>query len=489
MRNPTLIDFYRCPDSFADFVLTGSLSEDSGFFRIGQDTICYGQCSSGFRAKQATDALYDALGDVRANGAGPCLPFDPAQVIENLRCEHYMPHSHNGRKKLDLRHPFIWNAYHLVRPVLPVSARKHLQKVYLKGWEEIPFPNWPVDCTVERILEQLLILSLKAKGVEEIPFIWFWPDGWPSCAIMTHDIETTAGRNSCSQLMDLDAAVGIKSAFQIVPEERYPVSESFLKSLRCRGFEINMHDYNHDGSLFSAREVFLRRVKRINQYGKEYGAAGFRSAGMYRKAAWLDALDFSYDLSVPNVAHLEPQRGGCCTTMPFFIGKILELPLTTTQDYSLFHILNDYSIDLWKKQIALITARHGLVSFIIHPDYIIKKRALNTYRVLLNYLAGLRAERKIWMALPGEVNRWWRERSQMRLIPRGNTWQIEGLGKERARIAYASLEDGRIAYKIEDASAFPGVELPQVEGTPLHQLCQSDEYLSGNPNYHAKNPV
>ena len=53
-------------------------------------------------------------------------------------------------------------------------------------------------------------------------------------------------------------------------------------------------------------------------------------------------------MSVPNVAHLEPQRGGCCTVMPYFVGDVLELPLTTIQDYSLFHILGDYSTTLWK---------------------------------------------------------------------------------------------------------------------------------------------
>ena len=62
---------------------------------------------------------------------------------------------------------------------------------------------------------------------------------------------------------------------------------------------------------------------------------------MYREQQWFDAFEFSYDMSVPNVAHLEPQRGGCCTVMPYFVGDILELPLTTTQDYSLFHILGD----------------------------------------------------------------------------------------------------------------------------------------------------
>jgi hypothetical protein len=68
---------------------------------------------------------------------------------------------------------------------------------------------------------------------------------------------------------------------------------------------------------------------------------------MYREQAWFDAFDFSYDMSVPNAAHLEPQRGGCCTVLPYFVGDVLELPLTTTQDYSLFHILGEYSMERW----------------------------------------------------------------------------------------------------------------------------------------------
>ena len=29
--------------------------------------------------------------------------------------------------------------------------------------------------------------------------------------------------------------------------------------------------------------------------------------------------------------------------MPYFIGHVLELPLTTAQDYTVFHVLGDYS--------------------------------------------------------------------------------------------------------------------------------------------------
>jgi hypothetical protein len=114
----------------------------------------------------------------------------------------------------------------------------------------------------------------------------------------------------------------------------------------------------------------MRRVAKINHYGREWGVDGFRAAVLYRRQEWFKDLEFSYDMSVPNVAHLDPQRGGCCTVMPYFVGGLLELPVTTTQDYTLFHILRDYKADLWKTQIELIMEKHGLLSFIVHPDYV-----------------------------------------------------------------------------------------------------------------------
>ena len=446
--NSAFLDHYRCPETFATFTLSGELSEDSGYFRFGPDAICFGQSSSGFRAGHATDELYDALTDVALDGAMLQLPFSPSEIVANLRYERYASASNRNGKTLH-GDSALRKVYYLVRPLLTVSVRKHLQRLHLRDWNEIPFPGWPVDPTVERILEMLLILLLKAHAVDKIPFVWFWPNGFPSCAIMTHDVEALPGRDFCSHLMDLDDAHGIKSSFQIVPEGRYPVSKGFLNTIQSRGFEIDIHDLNHDGHLFSDRERYLRRAERINRYSREYGAAGFRSAALYRNLDWFEALDFSYDMSVPSVGHLEAQRGGCCSAMPFFIGKILELPVTTTQDYSLFHILNHYSIDLWKRQLALIMEKHGLASFIVHPDYVFEHRARDTYKALLAYLSQLRSEGKIWIALPREVDHWWRERSQMRLSRRGNKWEIEGPGKERARVAYASLEEDCVVYHLE----------------------------------------
>jgi hypothetical protein len=301
-------------------------------------------------------------------------------------------------------------------------------------------------------MEQTLATVLRSGPVNRIPFIWFWPHGAPSGVIMTHDVEAAAGLGFVSELMDLDDSFGIKSAFQVVPEVRYEAGRAFVDKVRSRNFEVNVHDLNHDGSLYLQKAEFLRRAALINRYVTEFGTEGFRAGAMYRNQDWYEAFDFAYDMSVPNVAHLEPQRGGCCTVMPYFIGKILELPLTTIQDYSLFHILGDYSINIWKHQIDLILKRNGLISFIIHPDYIIEKRAQEVYKQLLQHLVGLRERERLWIALPGEVNRWWRNRSEMKLVRSGDGWKIEGPDSERARIAYATLSEGRVVYNVEGAS-------------------------------------
>jgi hypothetical protein len=235
----------------------------------------------------------------------------------------------------------------------------------------------------------------------------------------------------------------------VVPEERYDVSEAFLESIRARGFELNVHDLNHDGHLFQSRELFVQRANKINEYARKWGAEGFRSGGMYRNAEWTDAFQFSYDMSFPSAAHLEPQRGGCCTVMPFFMGNLVEIPLTTSQDYSLFHILGQHSIELWKEEIKCIDESNGLASFIVHPDYVIDRRSRRVYEELLQYLSELCNHTKIWQPLPRDVARWWRERSQLRIEHSHGSWKVTGPGCERARVAFAQIEDGRLTYHVE----------------------------------------
>jgi hypothetical protein len=289
---------------------------------------------------------------------------------------------------------------------------------------------------------------MKAKGLDRVPFIWFWPDGAQSCVAMTHDVETERGRDFCAELMNVDESFGIKASFQVVPEGRYEIPEALIRAIRDRGFEINVQDLNHDGNLFRNPQEFRQRARAINEYATTHGISGFRAAVLYRNLDWYDALQFSFDMSVPNVAHLDPQRGGCCTVMPYFFGKKLEIPVTTTQDYMLFHLLNHYSMTLWEEQVKLIVARNGLVSFIVHPDYIIERKARGVYRDLLTHLRELGQTQKLWFALPGEIDRWWRARHEMRIVDQDGNWRIEGEGAGRAKLAFAQRVGDRLEYKV-----------------------------------------
>lgn len=438
---------FKCPETFVRITCEEGSAFPSGYFRFGNDAGLFGRLFSHSTARRPDAGMHDAAGDIRVQDGVLHLPFDLSEVVDNLHREAYVEEWRQGALSM------LSKPYYFIRPLLPVGVRRHLQKVYLRGWDKLSFPRWPVDCSVDNLLEHLLHLILKITGVDEIPFIWFWPDGHRGCALMTHDVETEIGRDFCPTLMDIDDSFGIKASYQIVPEERYCVPPEFLDVIRERRHELAIHDLNHDGHLYKSKEQFVERAAKINAYGNAYRTDGFRAAVLYRKQVWYDELKFAYDMSVPNVAHLDPQRGGCCTVMPYFIGNILEIPVTTIQDYTLFNILNDFSTRIWRQQIEIILAKSGLMSFIVHPDYVIKGRERGIYEELLQHLVDLRENKSIWVTTPSEVNRWWRQRARMKLVSSPRGWAIENPGDGRARIAFARLDGDRLVYGIDEASA------------------------------------
>jgi glycosyltransferase involved in cell wall biosynthesis len=461
-----LVDYYRCRESHLPSEIAGEPGGDPGYFRIGTELICFGRSTLKRQLASQQGDLPDVadLMEVRDNGI--FLPFDLDEIVSNLRFETYAGNMGEERTRLGAD-PTVRKLYYWLRPILPVRVRRILQGFKLRGNLNRLFPRWPVDRTVDQLIEKTLTMALRANGNRAIPFIWFWPERKNAAFILTHDVEEEAGRDFCSSLMDIDDEYGFKSSFQVVPEKRYSVHPPFLDGIAKRGFEVCVHDFNHDGNLYKERTEFRRRAKLINGYARQFGASGFRSGVLYRNLRWYGDYEFSYDMSVPNVAHLDPQGGGCCTVMPYFVGDILEIPVTATQDYSLFHIFNQYSIDLWKQQIETIVAGHGLASFIIHPDYVVQAKPQRIYRELLTYVREQCRQRNIWDTLPGEINTWWRQRRAMQLVEKGESWGITGDGKERARVAYASLQNGSLVY---------GFEKPFENSRPI-ELAQALRYV------------
>jgi hypothetical protein len=118
------------------------------------------------------------------------------------------------------------------------------------------------------------------------------------------------------------------------------------------------------------------------------------------------------------------------------------------QDYTLFHVLKERSIDLWKVQLEKILSKNGMATFIVHPDYIVESETRAVYKELLAELDQMRKREALWFALPSEIDSWWRARSQMSIVKEGKSWRIVGEGAERAVLGFAKIVDGQLVYQL-----------------------------------------
>lgn len=216
-------------------------------------------------------------------------------------------------------------------------------------------------------------------------------------------------------LMRLEADLGFRSSFNFVPEGEYRVSSQLRDLLVNGGFEVGVHDFNHDGKLYSSRGEFRAKAIRINEYLREWNAVGFRSGFMLRNLSWLGDLNAKYEASTFDTDPFEPMPDGAGTIFPFWVprakgGGYIELPYTLTQDSTLFLFLEEKGPEVWKKKLDWIAARGGMALLNVHPDYInfeggkLQSREFPAayYREFLEYVR-TRYAGKYWQALPREV--------------------------------------------------------------------------------------
>ena len=248
--------------------------------------------------------------------------------------------------------------YYHMKPVIPrslqIATRQYFAELKLRRNRAI----WPINPAAAK----------KPEG-------WHgWPEGKKFALVLTHDVDTAAGQENCTKLKNLEEGLGFRSSFNFVPE-RYPVSTEILQSLRESGFEIGVHGLNHDGKLYNSRRLFSERAAKINQYLKEWGAVGFRSPAMHHNFEWLHELNIEYDSSTFDTDPFEPQPDGVCTIFPFYIagsngnGGYFELPYTLPQDFTVFVLMKQKNIDIWKKKLDWIVENGGMALINTHPDY------------------------------------------------------------------------------------------------------------------------
>jgi peptidoglycan/xylan/chitin deacetylase (PgdA/CDA1 family) len=347
--------------------------------------------------------------------------------------------------EVESRRPRLLNPYYALKPMLPRAMQLALRRLYARRQAKREFPAWPIETLRVDQLEDRFRVQLKTTGAERVPFVNFWPERRRFAFILTHDVEGPRGVENIPRVLEIERRHGLRSSWNFVAED-YAIDPGVFPALRDAGCEIGLHALHHDGLLFADRASFDAQLPRIHEVMEEWGAVGFRSPATHRKSAWMPELSCLYDSSFPDTDPFEPQPGGCCSIWPFFLGDLVELPITMVQDHTLFEILRETSIRRWVQKSEWLARNHGLVNVLVHPDYLLSDRRLDLYEQLLSHLTGLSGG---WHALPHEVASWWRTRA---CLERGREANIDSAAiagpTVRASTAYARKEGEEIVFDL-----------------------------------------
>ena len=293
--------------------------------------------------------------------------------------------------------------YYQIKPLIPRRLQIRLRRKLVLHKRKNSSNIWPI-----------------LEAAAQPPKNWAgWPQQKQFALILTHDVDTEKGQNKCRQLMGLEEKLGFRSSYNFVPE-RYEVSAQLRNDLMLRGFEVGVHGLNHDGKLFQSKKIFNHRSKKINHYLKEWRASGFRAPAMHHNLEWIHDLTIEYDSSTFDTDPFEPQPEGVKTIFPFWVqsksrqNRYLELPYTLPQDFTLFILMGETDIDVWKLKLDWIAKQGGMVLLNVHPDYICfngGKPSIEEYPVAVyhQFLEYVQAEYKnqYWHVLPNELAALW----------------------------------------------------------------------------------
>jgi peptidoglycan/xylan/chitin deacetylase (PgdA/CDA1 family) len=346
----------------------------------------------------------------------------------------------------------LLSLYYTVKPALPRPVQLGLRRAYARRQARVEFPSWPIEPTLVQLRDAELRVALSSAPSGAVPIVNYWPEGRSFAVILTHDVEGEAGVRNARRVLEVERRHGFVSSWNFVAEW-YPIERGLFDYIRASGGEIGLHAIKHDGKLFESRASFEANLPKIHRYMRDWGAVGFRSPATHRNPDWMPELGCLYDSSFPDTDPFEPQPGGCCSILPYFLGEMVELPITLVQDHTLFEILRARSIDHWTQKSDWIIRNHGLINLITHPDYLDTPERLRMYEEFLVYIS---SQRNGWHALPRDVAQWWRTRDALDCEERDGTARVVGPGAERASVAWARADRAAIVFEPQPVGAAAG---------------------------------
>ncbi|HEU5277376.1 MAG TPA: hypothetical protein VFU26_00585 [Gaiellaceae bacterium] len=360
------------------------------------------------------------------------LPFDPGEVMRNFWEERYVDYARPA--VLSRLAALARRGYYRARPLLPRSVQMSMRRSFSRVQSKARFPRWPVETALHDFYDFLFNLVGRLAD-RPVPFIGLWPGSFDWAFVLTHDVEAQIGYEKLPELLRVEVEAGYRSSWNLVPQNRYVVDNHLVDTLREQGFEVGVHGHSHDGRDLSSLANLRRRLPDIRAYAERWQAKGFRSPGTLRSAELMPLLGFDYDSSYTDTAPFEPQPGGCCTWLPYMIKELVELPITLTQDHTLFDLLGHRDGSVWLEKARFLRERGGMALVLTHSDYVSNPYLLESYRGLLQEFAD---DSTAWKPLPREVSDWWRRRSQTSLEEVDGHWRPVGPAAREASLEFSS---------------------------------------------------
>jgi len=295
--------------------------------------------------------------------------------------------------------------YYIIRPLIPRFAQFKIRRFFAQTTFNKCKKTWPLSPSIQ----------------SKPPHGWKgWPHKKQFALVLMHDVDYQQGFDVIEKVIALENKYQFRSCFNIVPE-RYSIDNSIFKVIRENGFGSGVHGLKHDGKLFFSRSVFERRVKKINAYIDLWETKGFSSPSMHRNYSWMHLINSSYISSNFDYDPFEPQAGGVNSIFPVTIQMqsqkpLLELPYTLPQDSTLFLLLGQKDISVWKKKLDWNAESGGMVLVNCHPDYMnfsnkpdkFDQYPVRYYEEFLSYIQTHYCN-KYWNALPDDVAQLWRD--------------------------------------------------------------------------------
>ena len=227
---------------------------------------------------------------------------------------------------------------------------------------------------------------------------------------------------------------------------------SLFRYLQNLGVEFAIHGYLHIDYSNMDNRILVDHLKCAKEIFKSYNISftGFRYPYLCKDQTKIDLLaesNFEWDSSqvvswylsnkdiLPEnmwqnyqriLATYQPEDNETCFTLPYFINKMVELPVVVPDDEILIERLRlndgEQLRSIWENMLHDTIRNREMMVLQVHPE------RFQNYRSALKHLLTLTNMRAdIWCTPLGEIAKWWKERAGFR-------FQIKSVSKRRYHV-------------------------------------------------------